>query len=65
MSFSPVEVKLRDMRVKYDFVSRNQRELTVTKGEIVDVSISVLDSQNNEIFKERPTNPPLIVFEHL
>ncbi|XP_043979158.1 epidermal growth factor receptor kinase substrate 8-like protein 3 isoform X2 [Gambusia affinis] len=33
----PVEVKLRDMRVKYDFISRNQRELTVTKGEIVDL----------------------------
>ncbi|XP_007570451.1 epidermal growth factor receptor kinase substrate 8-like protein 3 isoform X1 [Poecilia formosa] len=33
----PVEVKLCDMRVKYDFISRNQRELTVTKGEIVDL----------------------------
>ncbi|XP_014330216.1 epidermal growth factor receptor kinase substrate 8-like protein 3 isoform X1 [Xiphophorus maculatus] len=30
----PVEVKLR---VKYDFISRNQRELNVTKGEIVDL----------------------------
>ncbi|KAM4740164.1 epidermal growth factor receptor kinase substrate 8-like protein 3 [Anableps anableps] len=33
----PVEVKLRDMRVKYDFISRNQRELTVTRGEVVDL----------------------------
>ncbi|MEQ2266521.1 hypothetical protein XENORESO_008659, partial [Xenotaenia resolanae] len=33
----PVEVKLCDMCVKYDFISRNQRELTVTKGEVVEL----------------------------
>ncbi|KAK5603941.1 hypothetical protein CRENBAI_025825 [Crenichthys baileyi] len=33
----PVEVKLCDMYVRYDFISRNQRELTVTKGEVVEL----------------------------
>ncbi|MED6261407.1 hypothetical protein ATANTOWER_004786, partial [Ataeniobius toweri] len=33
----PVEVKLCDMCVMYDFISRNQRELTVTKGEVVEL----------------------------
>lgn len=31
------EPKLQRMRVKYDFVSRNSRELTVRKGEIVEL----------------------------
>ncbi|XP_030586114.1 epidermal growth factor receptor kinase substrate 8-like protein 3 [Archocentrus centrarchus] len=30
-----IEPKLRDMRVRSDFISRNDRELTVRKGEIV------------------------------
>lgn len=38
--FSSDEPKLQRMRVKYDFVSRNSRELTVRKGEIVEVSFS-------------------------
>lgn len=35
---SSMEPKLREVRVKSDFISRNQRELTVRKGEIVQVS---------------------------
>lgn len=57
-SSRPVEVKLR---VKYDFISRNQRELNVTKGEIVDVSICFPHSQNNNIFNRRPTNLPSLL----
>lgn len=30
------------MRAKYDFKSRNQRELTIRKGELIEVSITVL-----------------------
>ncbi|XP_038135882.1 epidermal growth factor receptor kinase substrate 8-like protein 3 [Cyprinodon tularosa] len=33
----PVHAKKNEMRVKYDFTSRNHRELTITKGEIVEL----------------------------
>ncbi|XP_047438109.1 epidermal growth factor receptor kinase substrate 8-like protein 3 [Mugil cephalus] len=32
-----IQPKLPRMRVKYDFISRNQRELTIAKGEIVEL----------------------------
>ncbi|KAM6927235.1 epidermal growth factor receptor kinase substrate 8-like protein 3 [Xenentodon cancila] len=35
--FSLPESKLCDMRVKYDFISRNHRELTIRTGEIVEL----------------------------
>ncbi|KAF6736476.1 Epidermal growth factor receptor kinase substrate 8-like protein 3 [Oryzias melastigma] len=34
----PVEIKICDLRVKHDFISRNSRELTVRRGEMVEVN---------------------------
>ncbi|KAF7208678.1 epidermal growth factor receptor kinase substrate 8-like protein 3 [Nothobranchius furzeri] len=33
----PNQLKLSDMRVKHDFISRNHRELTVRRGEVVEL----------------------------
>ncbi|RVE73511.1 hypothetical protein OJAV_G00050060 [Oryzias javanicus] len=33
----PVEIKICDLRVKHDFISRNSRELTVRRGEMVEL----------------------------